>query len=105
MKAIEKLVGKKVIIRSYGAGVFYGILNEYEKVGDKYCVELLSCRRLWYWQGAASLSQLATEGVKNPEDCKFTVTVDSMVISSVIEIIPTTADAQKIIEEVSIWKE
>lgn len=104
MKAIEKLIGKKVIIRSYGAGVFYGILNEVEKAEDKYCVELLSCRRIWCWSGAASLSQLATEGVKNPDHCNFTVVVDSMVISSVIEIIPTTATAQKIIEEVPIWK-
>lgn len=104
MKALEKLMGKKVIIRSYGAGVFYGILNEVEKTEDKYCVELLSCRRLWYWAGAASLSQLATEGAKNPEACKFTVTVDSIVISSVIEIIPTTELSQKNIESVKVWK-
>ena len=102
MKAIEKLLGKKVIIRSYGAGVFYGTLNEVEKAEDKYCVELLSCRRLWYWSGC--LSQLAAEGVKNPKDCKFTVTVDSIVISSVIEIIPTTEEAEKNIENVRVWK-
>ena len=104
MKALEKLIGKKVIIRSYGAGVFYGTLNEVEQAEDKYCVELLNCRRLWYWSGAASLSQLAIEGVKNPKDCKFTITVDSIVISSVIEIIPTTEEAQKNIENVRVWK-
>lgn len=104
MKAIEKLIGKKVIIRSYGAGVFYGILNEVEKAEDKYCVELLNCRRLWYWSGAASLSQLATDGVKYKDNCKFTVTVDNMVISSVIEIIPVTAKAQKNIESVKVWQ-
>lgn len=104
MKALEKLLGKKVIIRSCGAGVFYGTLNEVEQAEDKYYVELLSCRRLWYWSGAASLSQLATEGVKNPEACKFTITVDSIVISSVIEIIPTTEEAQKNIENVRVWK-
>lgn len=104
MKALENLIGKKVIIRSYGAGVFYGTLNEVEKAEDKYCVELLACRRLWYWSGAASLSQLAAEGVKNPKNCKFTVTVDSLVISSVIEIIPTTEEAQKNIEGVPVWK-
>lgn len=104
MKALENLIGKKVIIRSYGAGVFYGILNEVEQAEDKYCVELLNCRRIWYWSGAASLSQLAAEGVKNPKNCKFTVTVDSIVISSVIEIIPTTEEAQKNIEGVPVWK-
>lgn len=100
MKAINNLIGKRVIVRAYGAGVFYGTLNEVE---DN-TVELTSCRRLWYWDGAASLSQLAAEGVKRPDSCKFTVTVDSIVVLNVIEIIPATAKAQKSIEDVKIWK-
>lgn len=104
MKALEKLIGKKVIIRSYGAGVFYGTLNEVEQAEDKYCVELLNCRRLWYWSGAASLSQLAIEGVQDKANCKFTVTVANMVITGVIEIIPTTEQSQKNIESVKVWK-
>lgn len=100
MKATEKLIGKKVIIRAYGAGVFYGTLGEVD--GDT--VELKSARRLWYWDGAASLSQLAAEGVKAPQNCKFTVTVDSIVILKVIEIIPATKEAQKSIEDVKVWK-
>ena len=100
MKATDKLIGKKVIIRAYGAGVFYGTLNEVD--GD--AVELTHARRLWYWDGAASLSQLAAEGVKAPENCKFTVTVDSIVINKVIEIIPATGEAQKSIEAVKVWR-
>ena len=100
MKATEKLIGKKVIIRAYGAGVFYGSLSEVD--GDT--VELKSARRLWYWDGAASLSQLAAEGVKAPQNCKFTVTVDSIVILKVLEIIPATEEAQQSIESVKVWK-
>lgn len=100
MNATKKLIGKRVIIRAYGAGVFYGTLNEVE--GNT--VELTQCRRLWYWDGAASLSQLAAEGVKRPENCKFTVVVDSIVILNVIEIIPATDEAQKSIEDVRVWK-
>lgn len=100
MKAIDKNIGKRVIIRAHGAGVFYGTLNEVE--GNT--VELTQCRRLWYWDGAASLSQLAAEGVKRPENCKFTVVVDSIVILNVIEIIPATDEAQKSIEDVKVWK-
>ena len=100
MKATDNLIGKKVIIRAYGAGVFYGTLNEVD--GDT--VELTHARRLWYWDGAASLSQLAAEGVKAPENCKFTVTVDSIVINKVMETIPATAEAQKSIEAVKVWK-
>ena len=103
-KAIEALMGEKVIVRSDRAGVFYGTLDEVEALGDKYCVTLTKCRRLWYWDGAASLSQLANEGVKKPEDCNFTVVVESISVMGVIEIIPTTVEAQRIIEGVKVWK-
>lgn len=100
MKATDNLIGKKVIIRAYGAGVFYGTLNEV----DGNTVELTHARRLWYWDGAASLSQLAAEGTKAPQNCKFTIAVDSIIINKVIEIIPATEDAQKSIEAVNVWK-
>lgn len=100
MKAIDNLIGKRVIIRAYGAGVFFGTLNEVEND----TVELVKARRLWYWDGAASLSQLALEGTTAPGNCKFTVTVDSIVINKVIEIIPVTETAEKSIDSVKIWK-
>ena len=104
MKAIEKLIGKKVIIRSYGAGVFYGTLNEVEKCEDKYTVELLDCRRLWYWDGACSITQLAVEGTKKPESCNFTITEKSIVVTSVMELHECTEDASQSIENVREWK-
>lgn len=104
MKAIEKLIGKKVICRSDRAGVFFGTLNEVESVGDKYTVELTECRRIWYWSGAASLSQLASEGVKAANSCKFTVVVNEIVIAGVIEIIPCSDEAVQNINSVSVWK-
>ena len=73
MKAIDNLIGKRVIIRANSAGVFYGTLNEVEPVGNELQVELRDLRRLWYWEGACSLTQLAMEGVKFPEKCKFTI--------------------------------
>ena len=104
MKAIEKLIGKKVIIRSYGAGVFFGTLNEAERCEDKWTVELLDCRRLWYWRGACSITQLAVDGTKAPNECQFTVTEKSVVVSSVIEIHKCTEDAIKSIQSVKEWK-
>lgn len=104
MKAIEKLIGKKVVIRSYGAGVFFGTLNEVEKCEDKWAVELLNCRRLWYWGGACSITQLAVDGTKAPSNCKFTITESSIVVSSVIEIHECTAKAVESIESVREWK-
>lgn len=94
------LKGKKVIVRGDRSGVFYGTLAD--RNGQE--VELSNCRRIWYWDGAASISQLAAEGVKKPKNCKFTMNVESIVITDAIEIIPCTEDAIKSIEEVSVWK-
>ena len=104
MKAIEKLIGEKVIIRSYGAGVFFGTLNEVEKCEDKYTVELFDCRRLWQWSGACSITQLAVDGTKQPGGCRFTLTEKSIVVASVIEIHGCTESAIKSIEGVEEWK-
>ena len=92
---------EKVIIRTEKAGVFFGEIKE--RTGQE--VVMTNCRRLWFWSGAASLSQLATEGVKNPGQCKFTVTVLEMTIFGVIEIIPCTDDAINSINSVKEWKQ
>lgn len=63
-----------------------------------------NCRRLWYWEGAASLSQLALEGVKKPHDCKFTVTLPELTVLDAIELIPCTEAACKNIDGVPVWK-
>lgn len=96
----EEGLGEHVIIRSANAGVFAGYLKE--KDGEE--VTLNRARRLWYWDGAASLSQLAMEGVSKPENCKFPCEVEEITILGVIEIIPTTQKAKKSIQSVKIWK-
>lgn len=92
--------GKKVIVRGDTSGVFYGTLAD--RNGQE--VELTNCRRLWYWDGAASISQLAVEGTKEPDSCKFTVYVDEIIVTDAIEIIPCAEEAIKSIEGVEIWK-
>ena len=94
------MIEKKVIIRADRAGVFFGTLKE--KNGNE--VTLTDCRRLWYWNGAASISQLAVEGTVKPNDCKFTLVVPIITIFGVIEIIPCTDKAAKSIENVAVWK-
>lgn len=92
-------LNKKVIIRADRAGVFYGTIVR--KDGNE--VELKDCRRIWYWNGAASISELAKSGV-NRTGNKFSVTVDSITVLGVIEIIPCTEKAVKCIEAVSEWR-
>lgn len=93
-------IEKKVIVRGDRSGVFFGTLKE--KNGQE--VILADCRRLWYWDGAASISQLAVDGTAKPANCKFTVVVDFISILDAIEIIPCTPKAIKSIEGVPVWK-
>lgn len=88
-----------VICRTYSAGVFAGYLES--RKGQE--VILTKARRLWYWKGAASLSQLAMEGVSAPNECKFPCEVDSVELLQAIEIIPCTKKAQESIKSVPIW--
>lgn len=97
---MNNFIGKKVIVRGDRSGVFFGTLAE--KDGQE--VRLEKCRRLWYWDGAASISQLAVDGVSAPDNCKFTVTVDEIEILDAIEIIPCTDKANESIEGVREWK-
>ena len=92
-------VGDTVMGRTYSAGVFAGRLVRRE--GKE--VELAAARRIWYWEGAASLSQLAAEGTKKPSACKFAVPID-VIVTEAIEIMPVSREAQASIEAVMPWK-
>lgn len=96
----NEMIGKKVIVRGDRSGVFFGTLTA--RNGRE--VKLERCRRLWYWDGAASISQLAVDGTTNPQGCKFTVTVDSILILDAIEIIVCEDKAASKIEKVKEWK-
>jgi hypothetical protein len=93
------MLGKKVIVRTFSAGVFYGTLLK--KEGKE--VKMANARRLWYWSGANSLSELAEKGVKYPESCKFPVAVKTVELTEAIEILETTEEAQKSVEAVPVW--
>lgn len=96
----QKEVCEYVIVRTYSAGVHFGIVTKRE--GKE--VTLKNSRRIWYWDGAASLSQMALEGVKNPDNCKFAVTLPEILLLEAIEIIPCTAAARDNILAVKEWK-
>lgn len=93
------MIGKRVIVRTYSAGVHFGTL-----VGrDGKEVVLHNARRIWYWAGAASLSQLAVDGTSKPKECKFPTAVPEIVLTEAIEIIPVTDTAAASIDGVPVW--
>ncbi len=90
---------KYVIVRTYSAGVFAGTLES--RNGRE--VVLTNARRIWYWSGAASLSELAVRGTSRPNQCKFPVAVPRVELLEVIEILDTTPAARASIEAVPEW--
>lgn len=96
----EHMKNQKYIVRCDRSGVFYGEIER----RDGQNITMRNARCLWRWYGAASILQMALEGVKQPENCKFTVTVDSLEVLDAIEIIPCTDAAVKSIEAVKPWK-
>jgi len=93
------MIGKICVVRTYSAGVFIGFVAE--RNGKE--VLLKNARRLWYWEGASSLSQLANDGVSKPKDCKFPAPVAEILLTEAIEFIPATEAAIASIAAVKEW--
>ena len=90
----------KILVRTYSAGVWVG-----ELVGEikDQIATLKNARNLWYWDGAASLSQLAMEGVKSPDNCKFPCPVDTVTLYQVVQTMSITKIAEESIDRVAVW--
>lgn len=88
------------IVRGDRSGVFFGKIKE--RNGQE--AVLTDVRCLWFWSGAASIIQLAAEGTKKPDNCKFTMSVKELIITDAIEIIPCTDTAVESIKGVKEWK-
>jgi len=89
-----------VLVRTYSAGVFVGYLKS--RTGRE--VELVKARRIWYWEGAASLSQLAQSGTTKPGSCKFPEEVNKVLLLEAVEILDVTEKAKSTIDSVKVWK-
>lgn len=96
---------KCVLVRSYAAGVHFGYLKDEKFTEAGKVVTLINTRRVWSWDGAASLSQMALEGVSKPGSCKFSVEIASNEIVNVIETIPLTEKAQNNLYKVAVWRQ
>lgn len=89
-------IGKKVLVRAYEAGVYFGTLVE--KNGNE--VTLQNVRNIWRWEGASCLSQIANDGIKGG---KVSPVVSEMVILNVCQIIPLSQNAIANLEGQKVW--
>lgn len=99
VKATKKktATNRPVLIRTYSAGVHFGYLVS----RDGKEVVLERSRRIWYWKGANTLSEIATSGL-NTKESKVAASVD-ITLTEAIEIIECTPEAVASIEAV-LWK-
>ena len=97
---MSKFIGKEVIVRAKDAGVFFGTLKSRE--GNT--VVLSNVRKIYYWDGACAVEELAVNGTSKPDNCKYTLLVEEMEIENPIQIIPCTEKAIESNKAVKIWK-
>lgn len=86
-----------VIVRCRDAGVHAG---EYVRHQGRE-VELRDSRRIWYWTGAASLSQLSQSGAK--DGSRIAVAVPRIVLTEACEIIDCSAAGEAWIRGAKPW--
>lgn len=92
------------IIRAERAGVFLcKILKE-----EGNTLQVNNLRRLYRWAGALDVTQIAKEGISNPNNCKFSVQLgseDTSLIYNVIEAHTCTEKALQTLNSVLAWKQ
>jgi len=99
----ERFCNRYCMVRTKDAGVFAGTLEDLEiKTGT---AVVTNARRIFWWEGAASLSQLATTGTSRPTACKFPAPVKDVLLLNVIEILTITDEAARSIASVEEWVE
>lgn len=98
---MTNLTGKKVVVRGIQSGVFFGTLESI----DGQTVELLNARNIWRWTGATNLNQIAVDGVDTESNyTRISMTVETLALTDICELIPLSEKAASILEEAPVWK-
>ena len=85
------------IIRCDRSGVFFGQVESLKGQTAK----IKNARQIWYWEGAASVMQIAQDGVGNRS--KVTVSAD-IVVTDAIQVIPCSKKAESCLRGFKEWK-
>ncbi len=81
--------GKYCVIRTYSAGVHVGVVTH--QSGTE--VGLKDARRIWRWEGANTLNEIALAGVG--KGSRVSERVAEILLTEAIEVIPATEAAQE----------
>jgi len=83
------MLDKHCVVRTYSAGVHIGRVSSVD--GTE--VLLTEARRIYKWEGAFTLSEVAVNGINSSS--KLAVEVPETFLTQVIEFIPTTEKARE----------
>ena len=92
------MIGKICIVRTFSAGVHVGEVAAVDNKagGQGSDVYLKNARRIWKWEGAFTLSEVATKGIKSSS--RVALEIPEIYLTGVNEFIPTTKEARKTYE-------
>ena len=88
------------IIRSDRFGVYFAEVKEQNET----TIVLKNVRNIHYWDGAASVLQLATDPTKLRLETRITMSVDELTITDRVMVIPCTEVAELFLKEFPVWK-
>ena len=94
-----ELLGKKIIARIDRAGVFHGTLDHIDN--DIMCLK--DARRIYYWEGALSVTDMAANGLRAGK-ISTPVTKVEFMTSKVVELNECSNEASSSIEAIKVWK-
>lgn len=89
------------IFRGHECGVHAGYLVESNIYGSPNAVKVAQARRLWRWDSKFTLTELANNGPRKAENCKFSEpSKNDITLLDVFEILPCTKESAKWLKEV-----
>ena len=89
------------IIRSDASGVHFGEVAETRDTLHGLSVTMKNSRRIHYWEGACSLSQVAMEGIQAG---RVAMELPEIQVENVIEIIPMPQSSIDNLKNQPVWK-
>ena len=103
-KLIEPKEGEQYcMVRTYSAGVYCGWIDPTKTKDRRNTVR--EAKRIFYWENAATLSELAMKGTSAPQKCKVPMPVDIEYLEEIIATTPMTEEAIDSINKIPIWTE
>lgn len=93
-------IGQTVLVRDHRAGVHVGELVSLD-LATKSCV-LKNARKVWYWEGAASVHGIAAKGLSHTGS-KVAPPVEMVATCDVVEVVLCSSEGATSVATCPVW--